>query len=101
MILNCDVYSHLRPHHRYGAKGEEVTVIRDDIDVLIVQNSVGDRFPVHKSKISFKSDDSTDTTSTPGADVHGMVQMPVRAISKARKPSKRASIPDASPNTLF
>jgi hypothetical protein len=65
MVLKCDCFSHLRPHHCYGRKGDEVELIRDDGTVLIVQAKSGDRFPVTPEKISFKSDDSSTET---GAD---------------------------------
>lgn len=40
---------------QYGKKGEEVVVVADFHNVLIVQNSNGFKFPVHRSKVEILS----------------------------------------------
>jgi len=102
MKLLCDVHSHLRPHHCYGRKGEEVELIRDDGTVLIVQVKSGDRFPVTPEKISFKSDETIDeqqaSETTP---VPAVVSRTVRTVSRQDKPTQGGSLSAPSIPTLF
>ena len=102
MILKVDVFSKVRPHHCYGRRGDEVELIRDDDTVCIVQNSSGDRFPVLKSKISFKSDETIDEGQS-GApqDLAPMVQASHRTVARKSKPTPGGSPPNSPQHTLF
>lgn len=52
--LTEDIYSSAKKL-LYGKKDEEVVVVADFHNVLIVQNSSGSKFPVHRSKIEILS----------------------------------------------
>ena len=43
----------------YGRAGDEVTILSQRGDVLIVQASSGDRYPVHQTKISNANEKAT------------------------------------------
>lgn len=84
--LTADVYSHLRPHVKYGSKGEEVKLIQSYENVLIVENNLGDRFPVHPEKVTFESNgqDHEQEGAEP-ANLSGVVQRKTSAIRRAKK----------------
>jgi hypothetical protein len=92
MKLLCDVYSHLRPHHCYGRKGEEVELIRDDGTVLIVQAKSGDRFPVTPEKISFESDETTvEQPNSPAERIPPVVSRKVLSVPRSNKSTQGGS----------
>ena len=50
-VLKQDVNSSFKKGDRYGKAGEKVKIVSERVDVLIVEGSGGDRYPVHKSKV--------------------------------------------------
>lgn len=52
-ILLTDIYSHMKGREQYGKVGDRVTLIGLHDDILIVENSHGNRFPVHSKEVDF------------------------------------------------
>ncbi len=50
-VLKQDINSAFKKGHRYGKAGERVKTISKRDDVLIVESTIGDRYPVHVSKV--------------------------------------------------
>lgn len=50
--LKNDVFSHAKKGFKYGSKGETVKVISDRGNVLIVENSKKQRFPINNEKLA-------------------------------------------------
>ena len=46
MKLKVDVFSHLKPHHQYGSKGDEVTLIKQHGNTLIIEGPDKNRYSV-------------------------------------------------------
>jgi hypothetical protein len=49
-ILTADIFSHVKPKHQYGAKGEHVTIVVEYGHVAIVENNKN-RFSVTIDKL--------------------------------------------------
>lgn len=59
--LTKDIESTAVRGRMYGLKGDVVTVISNHVNVLIVEDSVGNRYPVKRDLIKIK--DSTHETT--------------------------------------
>lgn len=56
--LTQDVYSSTRKALQYAKKGDQVTIVADFINVAIVQDKAGIRFPVQKSQLTYETKSS-------------------------------------------
>jgi hypothetical protein len=57
--MNCrflreDIESHVKRGHIYGRKGDQVNIVAEHGEVMIVEATSGDRYPVRIEKLSEK-----------------------------------------------
>jgi hypothetical protein len=97
MRLKNDVFSYLKPQHVYGRKGDKVQIIRDCENVLIVENTYGNRFPVPPELITYDEENETAANDR----VPDLVQTKDFAVPGKNKPHHRRSVSDDSQSSLF
>lgn len=97
MKLKSDLFSTSRPSMLYGRKGDEVKIIRDCENVLIVETSCGNRFPVPREKLTYDEENETA-----GQDcIPDLVPKKNNAVPGKNKPHHRRSVSDDSQSSLF
>ncbi len=93
MKLKCDVYSLVGKGKIYGYSGDEVKIISDKGNVLVVEDSKGNRFPVSIDEVTTSEVQSKEKpfTETKPITHHG--------AAKARQ--KRVAAPLNNQKELF
>lgn len=80
--LIIDVVSHFAPFEIYGKAGTEVVILHDHLDMMIVQDTAGNKF--HS-----RTDNLTDTPPDHPAPLKTV--KPVEQPVKSRQPKKKGS----------